>query len=188
MNRGQNGTLQVRETLFFLLSLGMLTGPVALAQAPQNAPSAPNAVPEISASEQKRPAPDRRMKLTNIKGKVASVDPASGSMKIKEGVKERAKEHTVSLTDKTVVTAGKVKKSIADIKPGDKIVARVLEEDGRMTARSIRIAQEGKKGGRESAPEANRPGAPDDTAKPADPSDAPKNETPASPESPETAP
>lgn len=182
MNRGQDGTLHVREILFILLSLGMLAGPIATAQEPQNAPNAPNAgaVPENPTPAEQRPVPSSRGKLMNIKGEVTGVDAGAGSIKIKEGVKEKTKEHTVGLTDKTIVTAGKIKKSITDINPGDKVVARVLEEDGKMTARSIRLAREGRKGSRESVPETESPGRMDETPKPAEPGQVP-NETPESP-------
>ena len=62
----------------------------------------------------------------------------------------------MELTEKTVVTAGKIKKTIADIKPGDKVVARVLDEEGKMTVRSIRLAQESRKA--KQAPEAKSKG------------------------------
>jgi Cu/Ag efflux protein CusF len=120
----------------------------------------------------KLPASNRRGKLTNIKGEVTQVDPGAKSIKIKEG----NKEYTMSLTEKTIVTAGKIKKTPADIKPGDKLVARVLEENGTVTVRSIRLAQEGKKRKQEPAPGAKSSEGSNE-AKGTDPSQVPQNET-----------
>ena len=127
-----------RSFLSVLLSLGILIGSTAIAEEASKNP----------ASSNKPMVPSRKSKMTNIKGEVAQVDQDAKTIKIKEG----SKEYTVSLTEKTVVTGGKIKKSISDIKAGDRVVARISEEDGKMTARSIRLAQEEKKGKKGTTP------------------------------------
>lgn len=155
MNRGMKFVL-------VLLSIGILNGPMF--SPAEEAPQAPK--------ESGVPPPARRGKLTNIKAVVTEVDPGSSSIKVREGSKD-GNEYTVNLTEKTIVTAGKIKKSISDIKPGDKIVARVLNEDGKITARSIRLSHEVRKGRKESAAESKAQSGIQEKDKPAEPAQTP---------------
>lgn len=149
-----------------LLFLGTFIGGVAMAEEASEAPKA-EAGAETPAPAEKSAPP--REKMTNIKGEVIEVDPAARRIKIKEGRREGGKEYTVDLTDGTVVTAGKTKKTFADIKPGDKVVARISEKDGKVTARSVRLAQEGKKPKKEAAPESEPPAHTEEKPAPAEP-------------------
>lgn len=97
-----------------------------------------------AASGEMKSAPSaKKGKMTSVKGEVSEVDAAGNSVKIKD----KEKEVTMSVTDKTIITAGKTKKSLADLKAGDKVVAKATEEDGKMVARSIRVANAGKASG-----------------------------------------
>jgi Cu/Ag efflux protein CusF len=88
-----------------------------------------------------KPAAAKKGKLSTVKGEVLEIDSAANTLKIKETSKksQENREVTVNINDRTMITAGKTKKSLADVKEGDKVLARVTEEDGKMTARSIRI-------------------------------------------------
>ncbi|MFY9269118.1 MAG: DUF5666 domain-containing protein [Candidatus Manganitrophaceae bacterium] len=78
----------------------------------------------------------KKAKGMAVKGEVAEVDAAGNSLTIKE----KEKEMTISVTEKTIITAGKTKKSLADLKAGDKVVVKVAEVDGKTVAQSIRVA------------------------------------------------
>jgi len=75
-------------------------------------------------------------KAPTIKGEVQSIDSAAKTVTIKE----KKKEVTVDVTDKTNIMAGKEKKGLSDIKVGDRIVAHVQDKGGKMVADSIHIS------------------------------------------------
>ena len=152
-----------RDFLLILLSVGMLVGSTGLAEeTPQ--PPKEGAASESPATINNPSAPARRGKLMNIKGEVTEVEPGANRIKIKEGAKEGNKEYVVNLTEKTIVTAGKMTKTVSEIRAGDKVVVRISEEDGKMTARSVRLAQPAE------PPQA----PPDKTPSPSDTGDTPK--------------
>jgi translation initiation factor IF-1 len=164
-----------RRFLSVLLLLGMVVGPIAMAEEASDSPK-DGAASEPTAPGGKPPTPGQKGKLTNIKGVVILIDPSTQNIRVKEGKKEGNKEYTITLTERTVVTAGKMRKSASEIQPGDKIVARVSDEDGKLMARSIRLAQESKKGKKKPAPEAKASDAPE--AKPVEPPQTPQGGTP----------
>jgi|GEM_PF-2687514 len=71
-----------------------------------------------------------------IRGEVGTVDTAASTL----SVKEKTKEVTLSVTDKTIIMEGKEKKALVDIKSGEKIKAKVETKDGKTIAKSIQIA------------------------------------------------
>lgn len=77
-----------------------------------------------------------REKTMTVKGEVTSVDASANTLM----VKERDKEATLNVNDKTRVMFGKEKKSLADIKAGDKITAWTIQKDGKTIAKSIRVS------------------------------------------------
>jgi len=162
-----------------LFSIGILAGPMAgsfvLAQETPQAPKESGAPTPAD----KPPVSGRRGKLTNIKAVVTEVDPGTNSIKVKEGSKEGNKEYMITLTDKTIVTVGKIKKSVSEIRPGDKIVARVLTEGDKVTARSIRLSHE-RKGRRDPATETKKPNGMKETDKPAEAPQNSESKTPGS--------
>lgn len=137
----------MRKALSLMLSLlcaGAFTAASVMAEEPAGG-KAPMAKP---AAEGKA-TPMKKGKMTSVKGEITDVDTAGNNVK----VKEKDKELTINVTDKTMITAGKTKRSLADLKAGDKVVAKFTEEDGKMVARSIRVATAGKaekKGGSKS--------------------------------------
>lgn len=94
---------------------------------------------EEAAGDEKPTVGAKKGKMTSIKGEITEIDTA-GNVK----VKEKDEEITISVTDKTIITAGKIKRAFSDLKAGDKIVAKFTEEDGKRVARSIRVATVGK--------------------------------------------
>jgi Cu/Ag efflux protein CusF len=76
-----------------------------------------------------------RTKTHSITGIVTAVDTEAKTVSLKT----RKGEVVLSFTEKTSVKEGKEKKSLADVKTGDKVTARYTEADGKKTAQSIAI-------------------------------------------------
>ncbi|MCG3115677.1 MAG: DUF5666 domain-containing protein [Candidatus Manganitrophus sp. SA1] len=109
---------------------------------------------EEAAGDEKSAVAAQKGRMTSIKGEITEIDPTGSHVK----VKEKNQEVTISVTDNTIITAGKIKRTLADLKAGDQVVARFTEEDGRKIARSIRVATVGKGSGKKPpAPEAEAP-------------------------------
>lgn len=79
----------------------------------------------------------------------------------------------LSADDKTTVTVGKEKKTLADVKVGAKVTVKYVEMDGKNVAKSIAIVE-----AKEEKAKAAEPAAP---AKPATPAVPAKPATPAEP-------
>ncbi|MCG3113568.1 MAG: DUF5666 domain-containing protein [Candidatus Manganitrophus sp. SB1] len=121
---------------------------------------------EEAAGGEKPAISAQKGKMTSIKGEITEIDPAGSHVK----VKEKNQEITISVTDNTVITAGKIKRTLADLKAGDQVVARFTEEDGKKIARSIRVATVGKGSEKKPpAPEAPKEEAPATEAPPVEP-------------------
>jgi Cu/Ag efflux protein CusF len=87
-------------------------------------------------------AAEKKMKKGSqkkISGEVTAVDAKANTVT----VKGKKKEVTVSLGDTTVIKAGKEKKTLADLKAGDKVHVSYTEADGKSVA--TRIALKGEK-------------------------------------------
>jgi len=98
------------------------------------------------AAEKKAPA-----KVKPVSGEVTAVDAMAKTITVK------GKQGEVSLVvdDKTMVKIGKEKKSLADVKAGDKATVKYVEMDGKNVAKSIAIsAAPAKKEMKKAAPKA----------------------------------
>lgn len=126
---------------------------------------------EETAGSEKPAMAAKKGRMTSIKGEITEIDATGNNVKVKEKDKE---EITIDVTDQTIITAGKIKRSLADLKTGDKVVAKFVEQDGKRVARSIRVATVGKGGGKKQpAPKAEAPQG--ETP----PAEAPQTEAPA---------
>ncbi len=94
----------------------------------------------IAMAQEAKAPPKSKMAVIMVKGEVTSVDAAGNTVT----VKGKDKEIKLNVTDKTKIMAGKEKKGLADIKVGDKVAARAMEEDGKTVAKAIRIKGESK--------------------------------------------
>lgn len=90
------------------------------------------------AEKAEKPAKKPAVRTKQATGVVAKAAP--DSVTIKRKVKGQEQELTFSVTDKTSVRMGKEKKAAGDIKEGERVTVRYVEEDGKMTARSITIS------------------------------------------------
>lgn len=105
-----------------------------------------------------------KIKVKQITGDVAAVDAAAKSLT----VKGKKAEVVVSTDDKTVVKAAKEKKTLSDVKVGDRVTVRYSELDGKNIAKSIDIktAKPAKKGAEPAKPAAKPAPAKPAPAKP----------------------
>lgn len=121
---------------------------------------------EEAAGDEKPAISAQKGKMTSIKGEITEIDPTGSHVK----VKEKNQEVIISVTDNTIITAGKIKRTLADLKAGDQVVAKFTEEDGKKIARSIRVATVGKGSGKKPpAPEAPKEEASATEAPPVEP-------------------
>lgn len=142
----------MRKALSLMLSLLCVGAFTAAAVSAEE--TAGGKVTAKPAAEGKGAAASKKGRMTSVKGEITEVDPAGSNVK----VKEKDRELTISVTDKTMITAGKTKRSLADLKAGDKVVAKFTEEDGKRVARSIRVASAGK-AEKKGAPKSEAPAA-----------------------------
>ena len=70
-----------------------------------------------------------------VTGEVTAVDAKANTLT----VKGKSGDVTVSTDDKTKITAGKDKKTLADVKVGDKVEVKYTEADGKNTASHVSI-------------------------------------------------
>ncbi|WP_333653506.1 hypothetical protein [Dissulfurispira sp.] len=91
-----------------------------------------------------------KVKVKHITGDVAAVDAAAKSLT----VKGKRAEVVISTDEKTVVKAEKEKKSLSDVKVGDKVTVKYSEVEGKNIAKSIEIkpAKTEKKGAEPAKP------------------------------------
>jgi phage baseplate assembly protein gpV len=136
----------------FAVVIGLSLVTVSFAQTP----AAPKAAPAVSekapaAPATPAPAPEKKAakeKVLKFKGQVAAFDAAAKTLTVKGKDGEKAFD----------VTAVKMAK---EPKAGDKVVVKYTEKDGKMTAKSVKLAKDKKKS------------VPDLAAPPAGPAPAP---------------
>jgi Cu/Ag efflux protein CusF len=98
-------------------------------------------------------------KVHSVTGEVTAVDAAAKTITLKA----KKGEVVISVVEKTSIKEGKEKKSLADVKAGDKVTVKYTEADGKMAAKSVEIKgammKQEKKMGEKAAP-APAPAAP----------------------------
>jgi Cu/Ag efflux protein CusF len=135
--------------------------------------------PKAAAPADKKTAPKteekkdaKKAKKATVTGEVIALDAKANTLTVKG-----PKKGDVALTanDKTMITAGKDKKTLADIKTGEKVAVEYTETDGKNSATKIDIKAASAK---KDAPKAEEKKAPAkaEEKKPAAPAAAPKAE------------
>lgn len=89
---------------------------------------------EAAPAEKKAPA-----KVKQVTGEVAAVDAKAMTITVSKKVKGKAVETVVTVDDKTKIALGKEKKTLADVKAGDKVTVKYTEVDGKNVAKSVAI-------------------------------------------------
>lgn len=110
--------------MLFVLSVA------GFALAAEKKEAAPAEKKEAAPAEKKAPA-----KVKQVTGEVTAVDAAAKTLT----VKGKAGDVALTADDKTTVKIGKEKKTLADVKVGDKVTVRYAEMDGKNVAKSIMV-------------------------------------------------
>lgn len=128
-------------SLLFVLSVAGLSIAAEEKKAPapakveeKKAP-APAAAPAPAKAEEKKAEKKAPAKVMSVSGEVTAVDAKANTLTVK------GKKGDVMLTadDKTTVKIGKDKKSLGDVKAGDKATVKYSEADGKNVAKSIAV-------------------------------------------------
>ncbi|MEW6571254.1 MAG: hypothetical protein AB1390_08805 [Nitrospirota bacterium] len=98
-------------------------------------------VVSFSLAEEKKmePAAVEKPKVKQITGEVAAVDTKAMTISVKKKMKDKVVEAVATVTENTKITMDKEKKTLADVKVGDKVTLKYMEADGKKTAKSIAI-------------------------------------------------
>ncbi len=127
--------MQRVKSLMAIFAAGSLTlaGGVALTS------TKAAAAPEGSKASMTQAA--SKMEVHRVRGEVTAVEPSADPMTLTMKTKEGKEELIVGVdvTDKTIIREGKVHKTLADIKTGDRVWMRYERTDGKLVADYIRI-------------------------------------------------
>ncbi|HCC68292.1 MAG TPA: hypothetical protein DEP99_00160 [Nitrospiraceae bacterium] len=111
----------------------------------------------VMAQQEKAPAEKKApAKARQVTGEVIAIDAKANTVT----VRGRKGDVVISVDDKTRIALDKEKKTIADIKAGDRIRVRFTEVDKKNVARSIVIVAQKKPEEKPAAKPAEKPAAP----------------------------
>jgi len=116
----------MKKTIAIVLSLVLMFAFTAVTFAAEKA-AAP--------AEKKEAAPAKKAVKKQVTGEVTAVDAKANTLT----VKGKKGDVMLSADDKTAVTAGKDKKTLADVKVGDKVTVNYTEADGKNVAHKVAI-------------------------------------------------
>ncbi len=117
----------MKKTIAIVLSLVLMFAFTAVTFAAEKA-AAPAEKKEAAAA--KKAAPAKKAVKKQVTGEVTAVDAKANTLT----VKGKKGDVTLSTDDKTTVMAGKDKKTLADVKAGDKVTVHYTEADGKNVA------------------------------------------------------
>ena len=106
--------------------------------------AAPAPMEQKAAPMEKKAAPEaakpmaEKPKVKMVTGEVKAVDAKAMTI----AVMKKDKETVVTVNDKTKIMMGKEKKTLADLKAGDKVTVKYTEADGKKMAKSVAIKTE----------------------------------------------
>ena len=116
----------MKKTIAIVLSLVLMFAFTAVTFAAEKA-AAP--------AEKKEAAPAKKAAKKQVTGEVTAVDAKANTLT----VKGKKGDVMVSTDDKTTIMAGKDKKTLADVKAGDKVTVKYTEAEGKNTATKVEI-------------------------------------------------
>ncbi|MEW6214978.1 MAG: hypothetical protein AB1478_07250 [Nitrospirota bacterium] len=93
--------------------------------------------PAEKKAEPAKPAEKPKVKV--VTGEVKAVDAVAKTITVAKKVKGKVEETVVTVDDKTKITLGKEKKTLADVKAGDKVTVKYTQVDGKNVAKSVAI-------------------------------------------------
>jgi Cu/Ag efflux protein CusF len=82
-----------------------------------------------------------KVEVRRVRGEVTAVEPSANPMTLTMKTKEGKEELTVGVdvTDKTIIREGKARKTLSDIKVGDRLWMKYERTDGKLVADYVRI-------------------------------------------------
>jgi len=82
-----------------------------------------------------------KAEVRRVRGEVTAVEPSANPMTLTMKTKEGKEELTVGVdvTDKTIIREGKARKTLSDIKVGDRVWMKYERTDGKLVADYVRI-------------------------------------------------
>jgi len=122
-------------SLVLMFAFTAVTFAAEKAAAPAEKKEAAPAKKEAAPAAKKEAAPAKKAAKKQVTGEVTAVDAKANTLT----VKGKKGDVTVSTDDKTKVVAGKDKKTLADVKAGDKVTVKYTEADGKNTATKVEI-------------------------------------------------
>jgi hypothetical protein len=125
-------TIAIIVAVLFVFALTSVSFAVEKKAAP--APVEKKEAAPVKAEEKKAPA-----KVNQVTGEVTACDTKAMTITISKKVKGKAVETVVTVDDKTKIMMGKEKKTLADVKAGDKVTVKYKEVDGKNVAKSVAI-------------------------------------------------
>lgn len=155
----------MKKLVIFLLSIALIVTFAGLSMAQEKKP----AEPAKKAESAKKAEKEKPAKVLRITGEVKAVDAAAKTITIVKKVKDKMVETVVTVDDKTAITLGKEKKTLADVKAGDKVTVKYTVVDKKNVAKSVAIAA--------APPKKAEPAKPAKPAEPAKPK-APEKKVP----------
>ncbi|MEW6674816.1 MAG: hypothetical protein AB1348_02150 [Nitrospirota bacterium] len=97
-------------------------------------------VPAEKKAEPAKPAEKKpAVKIRQVTGEVKAVDAVAKTITVAKKVKDKVEETVVTVDDKTKITLGKEKKTLVDVKVGDKVTVKYQVVDGKNVAKSVAI-------------------------------------------------
>ena len=91
------------------------------------------------APAEKKMEPAEKTKVKQVSGDVKAVDMKAMTVTVSKTMKGKAEETVVTVGDKTKIMMGKEKKTLADVKAGDKVTVKYTEAEGKNMAKSVAI-------------------------------------------------
>jgi hypothetical protein len=127
----------MRRIAIIIFSLMVISVYLGAGMAQEGAPPAQEKPADGSVEKGGESKTNKKVRATRVFGEVTGVDLQSNTIK----VKTKKEEVTVSVSEKTTIMFGRIRKDLAEVKNGDKIAAAVyLMENGEMIARYIRVS------------------------------------------------
>ncbi len=118
----------MKRIIALIVAMIFVLAVVGFAVAVEKKEAAPAEKKEAASAEKKAPA-----KVKQVTGEVTAVDAVAKTLT----VKGKAGDVAITADDKTSVKIGTEKKSLADVKVGDKVTVKYVEADGKNLAKSI---------------------------------------------------
>ena len=96
-------------------------------------------ITSLSFAVEEKSMPAEKPKVKQVTGDVKTVDMKTKTLTVVKVMKGKTEETVVTVDDSTKIMMGKEKKTLADVKVGDKVIAKYTEVDGKNLAKIVAI-------------------------------------------------